>query len=177
MPNKHNGNGKSPARVIDWPGIRAASVTLGIRGAARFAGKDLPPDELTRFEERVLKRATREGWHKEHKAIIASHAAQALPLSANVLNGSELLSHSLADLGKRTRHALAKATVKAAEYAEEAPGVLTYNSAANLKSLVGAASTLHGWEAEQGQGGCLSVDVLTTEGAIRVRTGPSQAQD
>ena len=36
---------------VDWPGLRAAAVTIGIRAAARQAGRDLPPDE----QERLLR--------------------------------------------------------------------------------------------------------------------------
>ena len=34
---------------IDWAGLRAAAVAIGIRKAARQAARDLPPDEQERF--------------------------------------------------------------------------------------------------------------------------------
>ena len=53
---------KTDLSAIDWPGIRAAAVAIGVREAARQAGSNLPPDELVRFTERVMKRSSREGW-------------------------------------------------------------------------------------------------------------------
>ena len=34
---------------IDWAGLRAAAIAIGIRKAARQAARDLPPDEQERF--------------------------------------------------------------------------------------------------------------------------------
>jgi len=34
---------------VDWAGLRAAAVAVGIRKAARQAARDLPPDEQERF--------------------------------------------------------------------------------------------------------------------------------
>ena len=47
---------------IDWPGLRAAAVVIGIRAAARNASSHLPLVEQKRFVERVMKRASREKW-------------------------------------------------------------------------------------------------------------------
>jgi hypothetical protein len=41
---------------IDWPGLRAAAVAIGIRKAARHAARDLPPNEQARFIQRAMKR-------------------------------------------------------------------------------------------------------------------------
>ena len=47
---------------IDWAGIRAAAVAIGIRRAARQAARDLLPDEQERFMQRAMKRCSRERW-------------------------------------------------------------------------------------------------------------------
>ena len=47
---------------IDWAGLRAAAVAIGIRKAARQAARDLPPDEQERFVQRAMKRCSREKW-------------------------------------------------------------------------------------------------------------------
>jgi len=45
---------------IDWAGLRAAAVAIGIRQAARQAVRDLPSDEQERFVQRAMKRCSRE---------------------------------------------------------------------------------------------------------------------
>jgi len=44
---------------IDWPGLRAAAIAIGIRPAARQAARDLQPDEQKQFV-RSLPRTVRE---------------------------------------------------------------------------------------------------------------------
>jgi len=39
---------------IDWAGLRAAAVAIGIRPAARQPARDLPPEERERFIERAI---------------------------------------------------------------------------------------------------------------------------
>jgi len=41
---KNNGTSNT-INDVDWPGLRAAAVAIGIRKAARQAARDLPPDE------------------------------------------------------------------------------------------------------------------------------------
>ena len=52
---------KDIAEDVDWSGLRASAVIMGIKPAARAACRHLPEDEQTRFVERVAKRASREG--------------------------------------------------------------------------------------------------------------------
>src|SRR5215471_9347949 len=47
---------------IDWAGLRAAAVAVGIRQAARQAARDLPLDERERFVQRAMKRCSRQKW-------------------------------------------------------------------------------------------------------------------
>src|SRR5262245_6836180 len=69
---------------IDWPGLRAAAVGVGIRKAARQAARDLPPDEQERFIQRAMKRCSREKWlakARQDKADVVATSPTAL--SAN----------------------------------------------------------------------------------------------
>src|SRR5215510_11851290 len=82
---------------IDWAGLRAAAVAIGIRQAARQAARDLPPDERERFVQRAMKRCSRQKWlikSRQDKADALTTSANAL--SANVRKGSDVLSEVLA---------------------------------------------------------------------------------
>jgi hypothetical protein len=77
---------------IDWAGLRAAAIAVGIRQAARQAARDLPSDEQERFVQRAMKRCSREKWlikcqQDKADAVVTSPTA----LSANVRKGSEVL--------------------------------------------------------------------------------------
>jgi hypothetical protein len=83
---------------IDWAGLRAAAVAVGIRQAARQAVRDLPPDEQERFVQRAMKRCSRQKWlvksqQDKADAVLTSPSA----LSANVRKGSDVLSEVLAE--------------------------------------------------------------------------------
>ena len=47
---------------IDWAGLRAAAVAIGILPAARQAAQDLPFDERERFVQRAMKRCSGQKW-------------------------------------------------------------------------------------------------------------------
>ena len=81
------------ASVVDWPGIRASAVAVGVREAARRSAAHLPDDERERFVFRVLKRSQREGWVVGAKATRAAPVARqtAGPMSSNVLTGGDVL--------------------------------------------------------------------------------------
>ncbi len=140
-------------QAIDWPGIRANAVTLGIRGAARAAAMDLPPDEQTRFVERVMKRASREGW--EDKRIAAMSATQApvrtsaTQLVRNVRNGAESMANELETLGKASRLSLARGLNRVSAHVEHLDPETALEQAQNVKATVSSLSTVHGWEAKQ----------------------------
>src|SRR5262245_36134210 len=108
---------------VDWPGLRAATVAIGIRKAARQAARDLPPDEQERFVQRAMKRCSREKWLAKARqvkagAIMASPAA----LSANVRKGSDVLSEILEEDSRETRIGLSAAARKAADELAKMPG-------------------------------------------------------
>ncbi len=115
---------------IDWPGLRAAAVRIGIKPAARLAGRDLPPDELARFVERVAKRAVREGWEVKRLAVESTvstipassvHVGGAVPkkLSTAVLSGAETLSEENAENSRAGRAALLRYGAKVASHAAD----------------------------------------------------------
>jgi len=146
---------------IDWPGIRTAAVTLGIRGAARAAAADLPPDELNRFVERVMKRAQREGWEDQRVAILTGAGVSAVcpqrpelsthlqkPLSANVRNGAEIAANTDADLSKRSRTAALKYSAKTLEYAAEMDAQEGLMIASDVSSVTKVAALAGGWAAQ-----------------------------
>ena len=102
---------------IDWAGLRAAAVAIGIRKAARHAARDLPPNEQDRFVQRAMKRCSREKWlvksqQDKADAVVTSPNA----LSANVRNGADVLSEVLAEDSRETRIGLSAAARKAAEH-------------------------------------------------------------
>src|ERR1043166_5257192 len=108
---------------IDWAGLRAAAVAVGIRRAARQAALDLPPDEQERFVQRAMKRCSRQKWlvksqQDKADAVVTSPAA----LSANVRKGSDVLSEVLAEDSRATRIGLSAAARKAAETFAKMPG-------------------------------------------------------
>jgi hypothetical protein len=83
---------------IDWAGLRAAAVAIGIRRAARQAAQDLPLDEQERFVQRAMKRCSRQKWLvKSQQDKAEAIATSPTALSANVRKGSDVLSEVLAE--------------------------------------------------------------------------------
>ena len=114
---------------IDWAGLRAAAVAIGIRQAARQAARSLPPDEQERFVQRAMKRCSREKWlakaqQEKADAVVTSPTA----LSANVRKGSDVLSDVLAEDSRETRIGLSAAARKAAETFAKMPGSKVYQA-------------------------------------------------
>jgi hypothetical protein len=107
---------------IDWPGLRAAAVAIGIRKAARHAASDLPPDEQERFVQRAMKRCSREKWlvkcqQDRTEAVATSSTA----LSANVRKGADVLADVLATRKGETKLHLSKYALEASQEAAEHP--------------------------------------------------------
>lgn len=142
--------------VIDWPGIRAAAVQLGIRGAARQAGADLPPAELERFVFRVLKRAMREKWETARLANQATAPAPssnaAKPLSSRVLTGAQAVQNALEEDSTASRAAFSRGLRHVAEHfrdiAAKDPSK-ALSEAPNAKATVSSLSVVHRWEDRQ----------------------------
>jgi hypothetical protein len=138
---------------IDWPGLRAAAVAIGIRKAARQAARDLPPDEQERFVQRAMKRCSRQKWLVKSQqdradAVVTSPSA----LSANVRKGADVLSELLAGNSKRSKIGFSKASVKAAEHFAELPAkeLVGKNTAQAMKHHVSSAAITHNWENAKG---------------------------
>jgi hypothetical protein len=147
---------------IDWPGIRANAVHVGVREAARQAGADLSPIEQNRFVERVMKRSGREGWIQhlaEAKAAAAISPASSLPLSASVRTGADSASIALAEASKETKANLVKAAGNAAKVFASRTGSKVIESAQALRHITAAASTLHGWEEKKDAGLTLQLGI------------------
>ena len=130
---------------IDWVGLRAAAVAIGVREAARRAAADLPPDEQRRFVERALKRSSREHW-LEIKAAPKPPERNEKPMSANVRKGSDVLSEVLAEDSRETRIGLSAAARKAAETLAKMPGSKVIKHAQAHRHLTASSSVLHGWD-------------------------------
>jgi hypothetical protein len=132
---------------IDWPGLRAAAVAIGIRQAARQAAHDLPPDERERFIQRAMKRCSQEKWlakSQQDKADAVATSPSAL--SANVRKGSDVLSEVLAEDSRATRIGLSAAARKAAEAFANMPGTKVIKHAQAHRHMTASASALHSWD-------------------------------
>jgi len=139
------------SQQIDWPGIRAAAVAIGVREAARRAAADLPPDEQERFVFRVLKRSMRERWMEVHKQ--PAPTGNAKPVSSQVLKGSEAIQSSLQADNEATKIAWSKAGRRAAEhFAKLKPSVNTKRAIA-AKNWHSVAAGTHGWREREGSEG------------------------
>jgi hypothetical protein len=145
---------------IDWAGLRAAAVAIGIRPAARQAARDLPPDEQERFIQRAMKRCSREKWlvkSQQDKADAVFTSPNAL--SANVRRGSDVLSEVLAEDSRETRIDLSAAARKAAKTLAEMPGSSVIKHAQAHRHMTASASQLHSWD-DKGNSIPFSLNVL-----------------
>jgi hypothetical protein len=107
---------------IDWAGLRAAAVAVGIRKAAREAARDLPPDEQERFVQRAMKRCSREKWLvKSQQDKAAALTACSTALSADVRKGADVLADVLATRKGQTKLHLSKYALEASQEAAEHP--------------------------------------------------------
>jgi hypothetical protein len=150
---------------IDWAGLRAAAVAIGIRKAARHAARDLPPDEQERFLQRAMKRCPREGWlvkARQDKADAVATSPTAL--SANVRKGADVLSEMLAEDNRETRMGLSAAARKAAEMFAKMPGKKVIKHAQAHRHITRSASVLHGWNKNQRPAAntLVNVEILNT---------------
>jgi hypothetical protein len=131
---------------IDWSGLRAAAVTIGIRKAARQAARDLPPAEQERFSQRAMKRCSREKWLvKSQQDRADALATSSTALSANVRNGADVLSEMLAEDNRETRINLSAAARKAAEHLAAGKPAKIVREHHALRSLTQSAAELHNW--------------------------------
>jgi hypothetical protein len=155
---------------IDWPGLRAAAVAIGIRPAARQAALDLPPDEQERFIQRAMKRCSRQKWLvKSQQDKADAIATSPNTLSANVRKGADVLSETLAEDSRETRIGLSAAARKAAETFAKMPGSKAIKHARAHGNVTRSASVLHGWD-DKGNRIPFSLNVLNI-GSCGIKVG------
>jgi hypothetical protein len=138
---------------IDWAGLRAAAVAIGIRKAARHAARDLPQDEQERFVQRAMKRCSREKWLvKSQQDKADAIAMSSCGLSANVRKGSVVLSEILEEDSRETRMGLSSAARNAAETFAKMPGSKVIKHAQAHRHITASSSQLHGWDEVEAPG-------------------------
>src|SRR6188472_2262286 len=148
---------------IDWAGLRAAAVAIGIRPAARQAAQDLPPDEQERFVQRAMKRCSREKWLvKSQQDKAAALTASSTALSADVRKGSDVLSEILAEDSRETRIGISSAARNAAETFAKMPGSKVIKHARAHRHITASSSQLHGWDEAEARGkqGIVNIAIL-----------------
>ncbi len=155
---------------IDWAGVRAAAVAIGIRRAARQAAIDLPPDEQERFVQRAMKRCSHQKWlvkAQQDKADAVATSPSAL--SANVRKGSDVLSEVLAEDSRATRIGLSAAARKAAEHlaASKATKIVRRHHA-----LLDHAKRARAARLERKAAGRAFLAERPEHGALAVKVGP-----
>lgn len=150
---------------INWGELKAAAIALSsVTDAARRASVTLPESEQQRFIERVKKRAYRQRWLDNAKALKLTAATNAKPMSTAVLSGSDALATALADDNRETKLSLSKGVRRAAKYIETLPDPLLLTGADKVRQIVSSASTIHGWEEKQQQGvGLVNVTLIRVE--------------
>jgi hypothetical protein len=153
---------------IDWPGLRAAAVAIGIRRAARQAARDLPLNEQERFVQRAMKRCSRERWLVKSEQVKAD-ALAALPtaLSAVVRKGSDVLSEMLAEDDRETKLDLSAAARNAAKAFARMQGERVIEKAQQLRHVTASSSHVHGWEQQRQGEEILNLNVLCAVKTVR----------
>ena len=142
-----------PEQAIDWSGIRASAVLIGVREAARQAAQDLPYDEQERFVERVMKRSSREGWLVRKAEVLSAVVSapdqyHAKAMSAPVRTGADLLMEGQADYRKRSNFAVTKASALAAEHLSAQPPADILERVPELVGLAKAVATANPEQAQ-----------------------------
>jgi len=142
---------------IDWAGLRAAAVAIGIRPAARQAARDLPLNEQERFIQRAMKRCSRQKWlvksqQDKADAVLTSPTA----LSANVRKGSDVLSEILAEHDRETRMSLARSARRMAKDAEEA----TLRDSDKVHNVAKTTAIVHKWNDQEKTGNHFTLNML-----------------
>jgi hypothetical protein len=136
---------------IDWAGIRANSVSIGIRAAARAAAANLPDIERERFVNRALQRAHREGWTEAKQAAVSSIVVRnEKPLSSNVINGADSIAKAIAEDSEASRAAILKTVRKGSEHLRDKEGEYIVENAKNVQQLASAGNVAGKWNEREG---------------------------
>jgi hypothetical protein len=141
------------AEDVDWSGLRASAVIMGIKPAARAACRHLPEDEQARFVERVAKRASREGWEAHRVSTMSTlttapqrqGGTQPAPLSTAVHDAAQIQAEVNADNSRRSRAAALRYSARTLEHAADLDPETALASASDVSSAVKVASVAGGW--------------------------------
>ncbi len=159
---------------IDWGGIRASAVVIGVREAARRAVPHLRGEEQIRFVNRVLKRSEREQWMpKGWKSPASAMRTAGRDVSSTVITGAEILSQHMTNCDNESKIGYATVSRKlATRFSEMEPDDLIACTPA-VKDGVVIADKTFGWtrQAQEKQAalvqiaitGCPSVSIAPTE--------------
>src|SRR5262245_61533095 len=117
-----------------------------------------------------MKRCSRQKWlaksqQDKAEAVVASPSA----LSANVRNGSDVLSEILAEDSRETRLGLSAAARKAAETLAKMPGSKVIKHAQAHRHVTASSSVLHSWD-DKGNPIPFSLNVLSI-GSFGINVG------
>lgn len=136
---------------IDWSGLKVVAIALNsVNEAANRAAADLPEDERRRFMDRVNKRAYRERWLDNARALATTAPnANAMPLSKTVQSGAD----ALASVSHDTRKHLATAAFKAAKAFAGKTGEKMIKLAKPFQQITSAAGQIGGWSDKGGEQG------------------------
>ena len=141
---------------VDWAGLRAAAVSVGIRKAARQAARDLPPDEQERFVQRAMKRCSREKWLAKAQQDKADAVASTRLLSANVRTGADALAETLLERRRNSALHLAKYAEESGKRLAESKGDL--KNARSFQQIAAGRANLF---PEQAPSAAIQVSVLS----------------
>ena len=132
---------------IDWPGIRAAALALGVREAARQAALAMPLAEKQRFVERVKRRATRQHWLQSAPVPAPSpnmstsapvQPENTSPVVPRALTGAEIIARTLATRREKSALHLSKYVVDSARKLARSKGELKHAKAGESVSRIRA---------------------------------------
>lgn len=132
--------------AIDWSGLKVAAISLNsVRAAADRAAANLPEDERRRFIERVNKRAYRERWLDNARALSVTAPTNAKPLSNNVQSGADSLATKLAEDSNATKNGFSTMARRVAEAAGKYTPTKALKSSRALRDVATIAGQVHGW--------------------------------
>ena len=132
---------------IDWEGIRAAAVAVGVIEAARQTAAPLPEPARTRLVERIRKRAFRQHWlDSAQQAVSVARQSVPVDMSQSVpgtpLSGADAVAVSVAESRGRSQVAISRAISKRAEHVADQPAERI--AALELSHLATAHQRMHG---------------------------------
>lgn len=150
---------------IDWPGIRAAAIAVGIREAARQAAASQPPEDQQRLISRILRRSSREEWlTKSQVALSTAVATRPNALSTPVHTGAETVANVIAENKLKTRTGLSKYAADAAcKLGASSGNLMLSRPAKDIADILGKV-----WPEQTGGTSTFNFSLLCDQAAIQV---------